>query len=117
MPPRLQSATMRHVRGGSSGEGCERGRRGWTRPLTASVLLSSLLLSGCSLEKLAVRKLGQAMAASGDVYAGDDDPELVAGALPFALKTIEGLLASDPGNRDLLLASARGFTQYAYAFV
>ena len=76
-----------------------------------------LMLTGCSVKRLAVRTLGNALAGGADVYATDDDPELVAGALPFALKTIEALLAQDPENRQLLLAAASGFTQYAYAFV
>ena len=57
------------------------------------------------------------MASGADVYSTDDDPELVGAALPFALKTLEGLLAQDPTNRNLLLAAGRGFTQYAYGFV
>lgn len=83
----------------------------------AALLLAAPWLGGCSVRKLAVRSLAGAMASSGDVFASDEDPELVAAALPFALKTMEGLLAQDPTNRDLLLATARGFTQYAYAFV
>jgi predicted anti-sigma-YlaC factor YlaD len=47
----------------------------------------------------------------------DDDPELIRDALPFALKTYETLLASDPKNRDLALAAAEGFVTYANAFV
>ena len=38
-------------------------------------------------------------------------------ALPFGLKTMEALLADDPGNRELALATCRGFAQYAHAFV
>ena len=61
--------------------------------------------------------MGRALAGSGDVFASDEDPELVAGALPFALKTIEALLAEAPRDRNLLLAACSGFTQYAYGFV
>lgn len=90
----------------------------WGRGVAlAAVLLAAAPLGGCSARKLAVRALAGAMAGSGDVFASDDDPELVGQALPFALKTLEGLLAQDPENRPLLLATARGFTQYAYAFV
>jgi predicted anti-sigma-YlaC factor YlaD len=51
------------------------------------------------------------------VWAGDEDPELVRDATPFALKTIESLLAESPRHRGLLLAAGSGFTQYAYAFL
>ncbi|MBW1677847.1 MAG: TRAP transporter TatT component family protein, partial [Deltaproteobacteria bacterium] len=47
----------------------------------------------------------------------DDDPELIRDALPFALKTYEALLASDPKNRDLCLTTADVFVKYASAFV
>ncbi len=85
--------------------------------LLAAFLVLALLLSGCSIRKLAINALGDALAQGGDVYARDDDPELVASAVPFGLKTVEALLAEAPTNRGLLLAAASGFTQYAYAFV
>src|SRR6185503_12506386 len=47
----------------------------------------------------------------------DEDPELVRGAVPFGLKTVEALLAESPRHEGLLLAAASGFTQYAFAFV
>ena len=62
-------------------------------------------------------QLANALAAGGDVYASDDDPELVAAAVPFGLKTMESLLAEAPEHDGLLLAAASGFTQYGYAFV
>jgi predicted anti-sigma-YlaC factor YlaD len=52
-----------------------------------------------------------------NVFAEDDDPELIRGALPFALKTYEALLAADPENEKLALAAAEGFVTYANAFV
>lgn len=55
--------------------------------------------------------------ASGSTYAEDDDPELVRAAVPFGLKTMEGLLADHPRHEGLLTSLASGYTQYAYAFV
>ncbi len=80
------------------------------------VLLATLLLSGC-LRTLAVDGLAGALASSGDVYASDEDPELVREALPFALKTMEALLVQAPENGELLLATSSGFTQYAAGFI
>jgi predicted anti-sigma-YlaC factor YlaD len=80
-------------------------------------VVASLLLAGCSLNRFAVNKLGDALAGSGTTFASDDDPELIAAAVPFSLKLMESLLASSPEHRGLLLATASGFTQYAYAFV
>jgi predicted anti-sigma-YlaC factor YlaD len=84
----------------------------------AALLAAGLLLvPGCSLRRMAVNTLADALAESGSVYASDPDPELVRDALPFALKTFESLLASNPEHRGLLVSSCSGFTQYAYAFV
>ena len=79
--------------------------------------LCATLLGGCSVRGLAVNALANALAASGDVFASDEDPELIREATPFALKTTEALLAEKPDHRGLLLAACRGFTQYSYAFV
>lgn len=73
----------------------------------------ALILGGCSATGL----LADAMAGSGGVYATDDDPELVRDAVPFGLKTMEGVLVEEPEHEGLLLALASGFTQYGYAFV
>ncbi len=81
------------------------------------LLFTILLLTGCSVRGLAVRALGNALAGAGDVFASDEDPELVREAIPFALKTMEALLAEQPENRELLLAACSGFVQYAYGFV
>ena len=68
-------------------------------------------------KRAATNAVADAMADNGAVYAADDDMELVGAAVPFGLKTMEGLLAEVPEHRGLLLAAARGFTQYAYAYV
>ncbi len=73
--------------------------------------------SGCSINRMAANGIGNAMAGGQDVFATDNDPELVREALPFGLKTIESLLGVVPKNRNLLLAACRGFTQYGVAFV
>lgn len=86
------------------------------RLLPLAGVAAALLLAGCSVKKLAVRTLADALSESTSVYASDDDPELVGQALPFALKTLEGLLESDPENTELLLGTCKGFTQYAYGF-
>ncbi len=74
-------------------------------------------LAGCSLNRLAVNKLGDALSSGGGAFATDDDPELVKAAVPFSLKLMESLLVESPEHRGLLLAASSGFTQYAFAFV
>lgn len=82
--------------------------------MAAVVLLTS---AGCSIRKLAVTKLGDALAEAGTSYSSDDDPELIRDAMPFTLKLIESILEQNPHHKGLLAAAAGGFTQYAWAFV
>ena len=72
---------------------------------------------GCSFRRMAVNKLGDALASGGTTFASDDDPELVKAAVPFSLKLMESLLAESPRHEGLLFATASGFTEYGYAFV
>lgn len=86
----------------------------------ATLILLGLVLAvtqGCSAKTFVAKRVGNVLAEGGSVYASDDDPALVGAALPFGLKTMEGLLADVPEHRGLLIASASGFTQYAYAYV
>jgi predicted anti-sigma-YlaC factor YlaD len=76
-----------------------------------------VVCQGCALKTIALRSVANTLAASGDTFSSDEDPELVRDAVPFALKTYESLLASLPRHRGLLLATCSGFTQYSYAFV
>jgi predicted anti-sigma-YlaC factor YlaD len=79
--------------------------------------LATLFLAACSLRNLALDKIGNTIAEGGATFASDDDPDLVGDAIPFSLKFVESLLAERPRHRPLLLAAARGFTQYAYGWV
>jgi predicted anti-sigma-YlaC factor YlaD len=86
----------------------------------AAVLLSVLWGSAaCSLEKLALNKAaGMLSASSGnDVFARDNDPELVGDALPFALKLYESLLGSVPDHQGLRLRTGSLYIMYANAFL
>lgn len=85
--------------------------------LAAGCALLLVVTTGCSVRKMALRQVGDVLAGSGDSWASDPDPQLVADALPFALKTVESLLVDLPDHRELRLAACRGFTQYSLAFV
>lgn len=82
-----------------------------------AMLAFAVLASGCSVQRFAANKIGDTLVSSGTTYSSDDDPELIAAALPFSLKLMESVLASTPEHRALLAATSAGFTQYAYAFV
>lgn len=83
----------------------------------ATLLALALLASGCSIERLATDRIADTLATPGTTWSSDDDPELVAAALPFSLKLMESVLASTPEHRELLAATSAAFTQYAFAFV
>jgi predicted anti-sigma-YlaC factor YlaD len=85
------------------------------RSRRALLPLIVIALAGCRTSALKI--VANAVADGGDTYATDEDPELVAQAAPFGLKTMEGLLEKNPKHKGLLTALARGFASYGYAFV
>ena len=86
----------------------------WRLTLAAALVVCA---PACSIRQTAINKLGDAMAESGSNFASDDDPELVGQAVPFGLKTMEGLLEQSPRHAGLLFACTSGFVQYAYGWV
>ena len=98
----------------------------WSLPRLAQRLLRGFALAGvlglvagntgCSVKRLAINQLGDALSNGGGSFATDDDPDLIRAAAPFSLKLMELLLVESPQHRELLQALASGFTQYAYAF-
>ena len=84
------------------------------------IILSALgvLLTSCSIRQIAIKSVADGLSGqNSSVFASDDDPELVRDAIPFGLKLNEVILQEVPGHKGLLLATASGFTQYAYAFL
>ena len=81
--------------------------------------LAAGLLGGCSLNKLAVNLVAKTLSSGGDstVFTAEDDPQLVADSLPFAMKLYESLLEQTPENTELLLTTGSVFAMYANAFV
>jgi predicted anti-sigma-YlaC factor YlaD len=81
------------------------------------LILGVLAMSAAGCKGIALNALANALAEQGDTFSRDDDPELVRDSVPFGLKTYESVLDGVPEHRGLLLATASGFAQYAYAFV
>ena len=91
-----------------------------TRNKTACMALALLLpaLGGCSIEKLAMRRVADMLASEeSTVFTGESDVDLVGDALPFALKLYESLLESVQDSPDLYLATGKAFVLYARAYV
>jgi predicted anti-sigma-YlaC factor YlaD len=84
----------------------------------AGLALLCLSAAACSPKRAALESVADALSdGSGGSFGRDDDPELVADAVPFALKTMESLADELDDHTGIRLGLARGFTQYAYAFV
>jgi predicted anti-sigma-YlaC factor YlaD len=79
----------------------------------------SYTVLSCSIQKLTVKTASDVLTGTGssDVFTSDDDPELVAEAIPFAMKLYETLLSQNPRHQGLLLTTGSLFVMYANAFV
>jgi predicted anti-sigma-YlaC factor YlaD len=96
-----------------------RGRIGATIPAAAWLFAWFCGSAACSLEKLALTKAANMLSApsGNDVFARDNDPELVGDALPFAVKFYESLLASVPNHQGLRVRTGSLYVIYANAFL
>jgi predicted anti-sigma-YlaC factor YlaD len=94
---------------------------GWKLSTNAVIGLLIVLtfMTGCSIKKMAMNQVANALtgADSGTVFTGDNDPELVGDALPFAIKMYESLLASNPNHQGLQLTTGSLYIMYANAFL
>lgn len=79
--------------------------------------LTILFQFGCSLNSLVMSGLANSLSHGTSTFATDNDPRLIAKALPFSLKLMESVLQSVPKNRGLLTTLCKAFTEYAYGFV
>ena len=81
------------------------------------VVLAAIALSGCSVKRMGISRMADAIAATSSTFAADNDPEFVRLAAPSMLKTVEMLLREQPRHHGLLSTACSGFTQYTYAFL
>lgn len=82
------------------------------------IFVATAVLSGCAtVNKLAVKGVASTLSEGGDTVTSHDDPDLIAGAMPFALMLHESLLASVPTYEPLLTTTCSLYTQYAFGFV
>lgn len=78
-----------------------------------------ILFSCSSIEKMAMNVVADALSGEGssDVFTGDNDPQLVGDAIPFAIKLYETLLDANPDHQGLMITTGSLFVMYANAFV
>ena len=83
-----------------------------------ALLGATTVLSGCAMvNRMAVKGVADTLSEGGDTVTSHDDPDVIAGALPFALMLHESLLASVPDYEPLLTTTCSLYTQYAFGFV
>jgi predicted anti-sigma-YlaC factor YlaD len=90
------------------------------RCLFAPIVLMAgfLLMTSCSVQKIVIQKASKALSSGeSSAFLGDEDPDLIRDALPFSMKMYETLLESNPDDPALLLATAKAFIFYSYAFI
>jgi predicted anti-sigma-YlaC factor YlaD len=87
--------------------------------IVVMVLMLALVFNFCSLKKMAMNTVADTLAApdGGTVFTGDNDPELVGDALPFAIKMYETIMVSIPRHRGLRLRTGSIYIMYANAFL
>ena len=79
---------------------------------------AAFLVTGCgAIKTSAIKSVADTLSQGGTTFTSHNDPELIEGALPFALTLYESLLDSIPKHEPLLTATCAAYTQYAYGFV
>lgn len=81
------------------------------------VLVGAVAVSGCSIKRMGLARMADAISATSSTFAADNDPEFVRLAAPSTLKMVEMLLGEQPRHHGLLSTACSGFTQYSYAFL
>ena len=83
------------------------------------LLLVALVTTSCSVRRMAMNMVANSLTGqgSGNVFTGDNDPELVGDALPFAIKMYESLMASVPQHTGLRLQTGSMYIMYANAYL
>lgn len=82
--------------------------------IAAGLLAVAMLGSGCSSSRMAVGFMTPVLEDTVDSALRNDDPILVVDALPTSILLVDGMLRTDPGNRDL--AAVGSMLDFAYAF-
>lgn len=88
--------------------------------ISASVLILFSVMSCVSVKDLAMDSAADILTSGSggmNVFTSDDDPQLIADALPLAMKLYEMILSSRPERADLQFETGKNFIMYANAFI
>ena len=83
----------------------------------ALLAAAAVVASGCSVKRMGLARMADAISATSSTFAVDNDPEFIRLAAPSSLKMVEMLLQEQPRHHGLLSTACSGFTQYSYAFL
>lgn len=87
------------------------------QPSVLLFLLIASLFSGCSIEKIVIRRTAPIILYTFNSINEEEDLEIAEKAAASDLKLLEGLLKGDPENKQMLLMAVKAFTGYSLAFV
>jgi hypothetical protein len=87
---------------------------GWGRIVLAVVLLGT---SGCSTSRMTVNMMTPVLQNTVDVALRSEDTQLVRDALPTSLLLLEGMIETNPKNRDIAVLASMLYFAYGFAFV
>ena len=101
----------------SPSQSCRQKSASFSRSILCCSLVALLFSPACSIKQIAVNSFADAIGSgAGTAYTSESDLELIEGALPFSLKTMEALLEKTPKHKGLCLSLAQGYMLYGYAF-
>ena len=83
----------------------------------AALVIVGLTGAGCSTSRMAVGAMTPVLENTVASALRSDDPQFVGEALPTSILLLDGMLETDPGNRDVARLSAMLHFSYAYAYV
>lgn len=82
----------------------------------AYIFIITILITGCSVQKLAIRSMGGVLDHSMSALFEEQDLQIAEKAIAADLKLLEGMIKGDPGNKHLLLLACQGFGAYALGY-
>jgi hypothetical protein len=86
-------------------------------PLGRAAVLLCVVVAGCGCSAVVSSTTGRLADSLAEALVNQNDPETVRQGAPAYLVLIDGLIADDPDNPDVLLAGAELYSSYAGAFV
>lgn len=85
-----------------------------------AIVAGMLCISCISVEDIALNTAADMLSSESGgagIFTQDDDPQLIADALPLALKMYEMVLASRPEHAELQYSTGKNFIMYSNAFI